>query len=155
MSESTTTNKTLRIKQQNCKHLKDIMLTLMNMTDPLEWDLLLLQEPYIYPRTHLSPATANWYMMYPIQDNNNISLPHSIILISTQLTLGSFRQIQIKSHTISAITFTYNNDSNIDIYNIYNPPDSNTAFTHLQQWLVVNPIHANVKIGLYRVEGVC
>jgi Endonuclease-reverse transcriptase len=146
MSESTTTNKTLRIKQQNCKHSKDITLTLMNMTDPLEWDLLLLQEPYIYPRTRLSPATANWYIMYPIQDNNDISPPRSIILISTQLTSDSFRQIQIKSHTISAITFTYNNDSNIDIYNIYNPPDSNTAFTHLQQWLVVNPTHAESSV---------
>lgn len=58
-----TQNKTLKIKQQNCKHSKDITLTLLNTADPMKWDIILIQEPYIYPRTRLSPASPNWYIL--------------------------------------------------------------------------------------------
>ena len=116
----------LQIKQQNCKHSKDVTLSLINTTDPEDWDLILIQEPYIYPRSQLTLASQHWYTLYPSQDPDDHNLPCSLILISALLTSNSFTRICIASHIVTAISITQAN-TNINIYNIYNPPDTDMA----------------------------
>ena len=127
----------LQIKQQNCKP-KDITLSPINTTDPQDWELILIQEPYIYPRSQLTPASQHWYTLYPSQDPDDCNLPHSLILISAKLTSHSFIQIHITSHVVTALSITQVG-TNINIYNIYNPPDTDMTLQHLQSWLSAHP----------------
>ena len=126
----------LRIKQQNCKHSKEVTLTLINEADPSKWDLLLIQEPYIYPDCRSSIATAKWFPLYPPQSINKI--PCSMILVSNTLSSNTFEQIQIPSDTVTATSIKLT-DGTINIYNIYNPPDSNSALIDLHEWLITHP----------------
>ena len=52
--------------QQNCRVSKDIALTLINDVDPAKADLILLQEPYVYPNTKLTIASPKWHAIYPL-----------------------------------------------------------------------------------------
>ena len=134
-------DRTLRIKQQNCKHSKDITLTLINMVNAKEWDLILTQELFNYPWLCLSPASPNWYMMYLLQDNNDDTIPCTLILISLQLTSHSFKQLQIRSSLITVLSLSHNNSDyiNIDIYNIDNQlrhcPYTLATMAHVHQFL--------------------
>ena len=51
------THAPIRTMQQNCRVSKDIALTLISDVDPAKVDLILVQEPYIYPNTKLSIAS--------------------------------------------------------------------------------------------------
>ena len=61
--------------QQNCWVSKDIALTLINNIDPAKVDLILFQEPYIYPNTKLSIVSPNWHAIYPFRCPTRTSLP--------------------------------------------------------------------------------
>ncbi|KAF8576367.1 hypothetical protein K439DRAFT_1287663, partial [Ramaria rubella] len=109
----------LQIKQQNCKHSKDVTLTLLNLANPADWDLILIQEPYIYPNSRLTPATNKWVPLYPVSPANDDRPPRSIIFINANISTDSFQQIQIKSNKISTISMKHP-DGTLDIFNIYN-----------------------------------
>ncbi|KIJ43134.1 hypothetical protein M422DRAFT_89068, partial [Sphaerobolus stellatus SS14] len=126
----------LRMKQQNCKHSKDITLTLINTADPDEWDLLLLQEPYIYPDSTLTSASAKWFPLYPICPPGKT--PRSTILVSANISSNTFEQARIPSDTVTSISIHVVGGT-IEVYNIYNPPDSDTALHDLQNWLQRHP----------------
>ena len=126
----------LCIKQQNCKHSKDLTLSLINMTDPNEWDILLIQEPYIYTEHTISIATSRWFPLYP--PPNTKQSPRSIILISTNISSNTFEQIQLPSDVVTAITLMIPGGK-INIYNIYNPPNSNEACVAIHAWLMEHP----------------
>jgi hypothetical protein len=74
MPESTPNNR-LRIKQQNCKHSKEITLTLINTTDPYDWDLVLLQEPYIYPSHNLLQPLSTGTLYTRFKITRTIAIP--------------------------------------------------------------------------------
>ena len=44
----------LRIKQQNCRKSKTTALGLINIANPAKWDVILIQEPYIYLNSTLT-----------------------------------------------------------------------------------------------------
>jgi len=100
------------------------MLSLINLTDPNEWDILLIQEPYIYAEYMIAISTYRWFPLYL---PNTKKSPCSIIFISTNISSHNFEQIQIPSDLITAIAFTVPGRK-INIYNIYNPPNSNETF---------------------------
>ena len=132
------TQEGLQIKQQNCKNSKNVSLILMNTTDPKLWDIILIQEPYLYPDSKITITSPHWYPIYLLGDPNDNKPLSSLILVSTQLTSGLLQQIQIKSHLITAITLMLPSMT-IDIYDIYNTPILDEALIHLQTWLHHNP----------------
>ena len=103
------------------------------MVDPTNTDIILVQEPYIYPNMCQSIASPKWCTYYPIQPPANTS-PHSFILISMLIDPNSVAQIPIPSSHVTAITISSTSDV-LHIYNIYNPPNSDLALTNLNNWL--------------------
>lgn len=133
-SPTTQTQPNLRILQQNCKHCINIAHTLINSLDPNDWDIVLLQEPYIYANTCLTVATRNWVTIYPTPSAGDSSTPRSIILVSDKLNPESYQQVSIPSNLITALRINVQNMS-ILIANIYNPPKTDLAINDLQHWL--------------------
>ena len=128
--------------QQNCRVSKDIALTLINDIDPANVDLILIQEPYIYPNTNLSIASPKWCAIYPLGRPTCARPPHSLILVSTNIDLSVIQQIPLLSNCVTAITFTpVPGVDPVHLFNIYNPPNSDEALTDLSNWLEGAPDH--------------
>ncbi|KAH9942977.1 hypothetical protein B0H21DRAFT_695711, partial [Amylocystis lapponica] len=123
---SPATQPQLRVKQQNCKHSLLVSHTLVNSTDPAQWDLVLIQEPYVYPNSRLTPASRHWITIYPPPTPNSDDSPKSVILVSTRLNPDCYQQINLPSQHVTAIRLCINNMSLL-IFNVYNPPRSDTA----------------------------
>lgn len=133
-AETTTTQSNLHITQQNWKHCISIAQTPINTLNPNDWDLVLLQEPYIYPNTHLTMASRNWVTMYPTPGNGDTNIPKSVILVSDRLNLESYQQITIPSIHVTGLRIHVQNMS-ILVLNVYNPPKTDLAINALREWL--------------------
>ena len=65
----------IRILQQNCRASKTVSLSLISEANPANFDLILIQEPYIYPNTCLSIASPKWHSYYPDQSPSDMNSP--------------------------------------------------------------------------------
>ena len=128
--------------QQNCQVSKDITLTLINNIDPTKVDLILVQEPYIYPNTKLTIASPKWHAIYPLRCPTHARPPHSFILVSTNIDPSVIQQIPLPSDCIMAITFTPEPGLDpVHLFNVYNLPNSDEALTDVSNWLKGAPAH--------------
>jgi hypothetical protein len=116
----------LYILQQNCQKSRDVSLSLINSTNLEKYNIILIQEPYIYLDTHLTMGTSKWIPIYPAISNNVNEHLKSIIFISTHIPSSTFCQIAIPTCYITMISLQLPEEQ-IDIYNIYNPPYSDAA----------------------------
>jgi Endonuclease-reverse transcriptase len=140
MSDTPRAPQRLKIMQQNCRRSKEVTLSLINLTDPDEWDVILIQEPYIYPNSRLTPISNKWTPLYPLGTPEYApSIPKSIILVNANIRSSATIQIPIYSDHITAVTITLDIGP-LSIFNIYNPPDSNHTLCELQAWLTSHPI---------------
>ena len=109
----------LRIWQQNINKLRVTQEDLINSDVYRNYDLVLLQEPYIdsYGNTK---ATKDWWVTYPSHHLTTDSLVRSVILVNAALDTNIWVQHSIPgSNDLTAIQFR-GNMGIIDIYNIYN-----------------------------------
>jgi hypothetical protein len=122
------------------------MLSLINLTNLSNYDLVLIQEPYIYPNTQLTIASSKWYPMYPVTTNDQAYQLKSIILVNT-IASSSIHQIPIPSPYITVISSILP-AGNVKLYNLYNLPDSDLAHNDMQMWLCSHPLaHAMIWVG--------
>ena len=130
----------LRIKQQNCRKSKTAVLSLLNTIDPAQWDIVLLQEPYIYPDSTLTVASHAWIMIYPSPTTEDPTSPSSVVLINSNLGSRCFQQVPLAANLVTAIT--YRSDESpmpITIFNVYNLPNADHTLTFLDEWLSALP----------------
>jgi len=133
----------LRIKTQNCRKSKRIMLSLLNTTNPADFDIICITEPYIYPNTRHSTGTAKWVALYPtIPYETEDPNPRSLIFINCNVKSDIYQQIPITSRDISAVHFTFSSEMSLTIFNIYNPPSADSSFTTLSNHLDRHPQNA-------------
>jgi len=117
--------------------LKTVALGLINDLDLLAWDIVLLQEPYIYPNLQLTIASPDCHIVYPHTATDSPPLPPNLlILVNVDLGSSIVTQIPIPSNSIMAIVVQAAPDvPTVNLYNIYNPPNMDTTLDQLQQWL--------------------
>ena len=109
----------LRIWQQNINKTRVVQEDRINSDMYRNYDLMLLQEPYIdsYGNTK---ATKDWWVTYPSHHLTTDSPVHSVILVNAALDTNSWAQHSIPgSNNLTAIQFR-GDMGIIDIYNIYN-----------------------------------
>ena len=112
----------LRIKQQNCRKSKAVALSLLNMVDPDLWDVVFIQEPYIYPGSRLTTTSSAWNIIYPVHNLDDTCAPGSVILLNANISSQHFRQVPLQSHLVTAVSFHPNGGTMpITLLNIYNP----------------------------------
>ena len=124
----------IHIMQKNCRVSKDITLTLINDINPAKVDFILIQEPYVYPNSSLSIASPKWRSYYPTQPCHDPVRPRSLLLVNATIDPATVKQIPIPSPLITVISLLSNSQP-LQIFNIYNPPNSDLAFDHLEAWL--------------------
>src|SRR4051812_34293339 len=93
----------LSIWQQNCRKSLDNQLHLINSLNPTDYDLCLIQEPYI---DHLNNTRAppGWRTVYPPSHlDPNRPPSRSVILISPRLATSAWMDLRIDSPDITAI----------------------------------------------------
>src|SRR6266481_7628452 len=126
----------LRIKQQNCRKSKSVALSLISTANPNLWDIILIQEPYIYPGSKLTTASPAWNIIYPVSNPYDAHAPGSVILLNANTGSQRFRQIPLQSSLIMAVSFHPDDDAvPITIFNIYNPPNSNLTLDAVSSWI--------------------
>jgi len=109
----------LKIWQQNLNKSDKAQYDLINSPIHEEWDLLLLQEPYIDARGN-TKANPNWRVLYPSSHLTDNTTKRSLILVNSKLDTNTWSQITVEgSNDITAVQFKHP-QGKLTIFNIYN-----------------------------------
>src|SRR6266481_10091192 len=109
----------LRIWQQNLNKSDKAHFDLINSLAHKDWDLLLLQEPYIDAFGN-TKATSKWHTIYPSLQFTDSAVDRSVILVNTALDTNAWAQIPFKGlGNITIIQFCLPRGC-LTIFNIFN-----------------------------------
>ena len=123
----------LRILQQNLNKSLTAQLHLLNTAKPTEWDILLIQEPWI--AFNGTRATQKWRVLYPkIYFENNAKPLRSLILVNSDVPTNQYEQIQFDTADVTSIIIRRENIK-IIIVNVYNDCNNNEAITAVSEFL--------------------
>src|SRR6266481_7713720 len=109
----------LRIRQQNLNKSDKAQYDLINSPIHREWDILLLQEPYIdaYGNTK---ATSRWHTVYPSSHLSDNSTKCSVILVNANLDSNSWAQIPFNNSNDVTVVQIRTAQGRVTIFNVYN-----------------------------------
>lgn len=123
-----------RIRSLNCHRRYEVLISLLNHSDPQLIDILCIQEPPSTFSRYPSLAPRQWERLLPSPSDEE-SPPKCFIYISKRIPSSSFDHINIPHSNITGIRIRISNLF-ISLFNIYNPPNSSqtidTLQTHLQ-----------------------
>ena len=108
----------VKVTQQNLNKTLTAQLHMLNSTKLDEWDILLLQEPWM--TFNGTRATPHWRVLYPETFFADKTKPlRSIILVSTRIPTNSYEQIQFGTADVTGIMLKTDGGT-IDLINVYN-----------------------------------
>src|SRR5580698_1720821 len=108
----------LRIWQQNVNKSLTAQQSLINSIHPNNYDLILLQEPYL-DHNRRTRANPNWRVVYPSSYYTDNSAIRAVILVNTKIDTNRWKQINIDNSDLVAIQIT-GDLRNISFFNVYN-----------------------------------
>ena len=130
------TQQQLRIVQQNLNKSLTAQLHLLNTARPTDWDILLVQEPWIV--FNGTRATPHWRVLYPkAYFDDNTKLLRSIILINTAIPTNLYEQIQFNTPDITRLILK-TEEKKIVIINVYNDCNNNGSIDAVSGFLDAN-----------------
>ena len=130
---STTTQNQLRIWQQNLNKSLIAQHHLLNMAQPQEWDVLLLQEPWFNNTT--TRASRHWRVLYPdIYYEDKTANLRSIILINANISTDCYEQIQFRSTDVTGIRIS-TGAGPVTLINVYNDCTHSAAMSEVDNYL--------------------
>ncbi|KAJ7731166.1 hypothetical protein DFH07DRAFT_702606, partial [Mycena maculata] len=112
-----------------------VMNALLNSVDPADYDIICITEPYIYPKHRFTTASPKWVALYP----GSTARPRSLILVNKNIKSDTYQQVHVDSRNITSLIFTFSPSNSLQIYSIYNPPESNSTLYELVTRLQDNP----------------
>ena len=128
------TPKSLRIWQQNTNKSLMSQLHLLNTATPSDYDILLLQEPWL-SHTKMARSTFHWRALYPDTHYSNSSKPlRSIIFINTNIPTNCYKQICLNSPDVTGIRLKIDRHTLI-IVNVYNDCNNNDSINKVSNFL--------------------
>lgn len=124
--------KGLGVSSLNCRRSLEVLLSVLNSTDPSAWDVLCLQELPAHIATLASFRSPHWTLLLPARlgsaaDNAAIC---SVIYISNRLPSDSYTHIPLMSCDLCAVLFSFSSLSLTVIF-VYNPPESTISIPSL------------------------
>ena len=123
----------LRISQQNLNKSLIAQLHLLNTTKPTDWDILLIQEPWI--AFNETRATQHWRVLYPkIYFEDNTKPLRSLILVNSNIPTNLYQQLQFNMADVIGITLKIG-DRKIIIINVYNDCNNDEAIHAVSEFL--------------------
>lgn len=129
----TPSNHGLRIRSLNCNRRYEVLVSLLNNSDPKLFDILCIQEPPPTFARFPSLCPYNWDRITPLPSGGDVI--KCFIYVSKRIPSCSYSPIALPHANISAIRILIHNLP-ISLFNIYNPPDTTqtieTLSAHLQ-----------------------
>jgi len=128
-----TPSRQLRIWQQNLNKSLTSQLHLINTAHPNDWDVLILQEPWIgHTGTRSSPY---WRVIYPnTHYSDNAKTTHSLIFINTNIPTNSYTQIQFHNADVTGVCITHDTQK-FYVINVYNDCNHNESMETVSDFL--------------------
>jgi hypothetical protein len=134
MIDTTTQQPRIRMWQQNVNKSLTSQLHLLNAARPNDWDIILLQEPWI-GSTKTTRSTPYWRVLYPnTHFRDNAQTLRSLILINTNIPTNSYDQIHFPTQDVTGARITRERQS-ILLINVYNACNNSDAITAVSTFL--------------------
>lgn len=128
----------LRIWQQNLNKSKEAQLDLLSAAKPSDWDLILIQEPYLDNALNNTRANHHWVVHYPPTHRlEGQARTRSLILINKSIPSDSYKLLPIFSPDVTGIELT-TDDGRLTLFNIYNSCSDNASILTLQNYLIAS-----------------
>lgn len=123
----------LRIWQQNLNKSLNSQHHLLNSARPDDWDIILIQEPWI--RSATTRSSYHWNVIYPNVFFNDRSItPRSLIFINTNIPSDTYSQIKFPSPDVTGIQIKIH-DQTFLVINIYNDCNHSNSITAVSEFL--------------------
>ncbi|KAJ3543332.1 hypothetical protein NM688_g5868 [Phlebia brevispora] len=116
--ERTRNTHTIRIWQQNLNKSLDAQSHFLHTLRPDEFDVALIQEPYM-DRLTLTRATTHWSVVYPSRHHDQKEHIRSVMLVNARIPTNSWEIIHVESSDITAIRLQTPQEP-LYIFNVYN-----------------------------------
>src|SRR6266481_82168 len=124
----------LRLWQQNLNKSDKAHFNLINSLVHNDWDLLLLQEPYIDTFGNMK-ANSKWHTIYPSLHLTDNATNRSVILVNVALDTNSWTQLPFEgSNDVMVLQFSLP-QGHLTIFNIYNDCIHSDTLSKLHQYL--------------------
>src|SRR3981189_178279 len=138
MSDTTYSMPTrLNIWQQNLNKSAKAHWDLINSSIHKEWDIILLQEPYIDSYCN-TKATYNWRIIYPSSHLTNEAAFRSVILVNAKLDTNHWHQINFNDNNDTTALQFNGPYGRISIFNIYNDGNHLNSLFALDKFITTN-----------------
>lgn len=124
----------LRIYQLNCNASNDTQLIMLNSLNPIDWDIVALQEPYI-DFNGVTRATHPWRVVYPSRHYRFPKETRSVMLINKNLATNHWESLPLDTSDITAIRMS-GDFGKIRIFNVYNDCTHSRTLTCLERYLL-------------------
>ncbi|QRV84549.1 hypothetical protein RhiJN_12565 [Ceratobasidium sp. AG-Ba] len=135
----------LRIWQQNVNGSHTAQDEILRLADPMNWDIILLQEPY-FTHLNLAPVSSRWHTIYPTNHRDSDFRSLSLTLISKRLSTNEWRVIPFDSRDVTCTELTTSNGQ-IRIFNIYNDLKSDETLELVHEHLLALPHHTSILLA--------
>ena len=99
-----------------------------------EWDIILLQEPYI-DTLGSTRANHHWRVIYPSDHLANTTPKRSVILVNTKLDTNSWSQVLLSNTNDITIIQIKHPQGKVTIFNIYNDCNHSNSMTMVDKLL--------------------
>ena len=116
----------LRVTSLNCRRSPEVVLSVLNTTDPQCCDILCLQELPAHIDNYASFRSPHWNLLLPSiagAARDPLERIRSVIYVSNRLPSDSYTQMFVRSLDACAVHFTLFNSS-FFVFSAYNPPGS-------------------------------
>ncbi|KAJ7127475.1 hypothetical protein C8R46DRAFT_926785, partial [Mycena filopes] len=104
-----------RILPLNTHKCYDVLISLLNSTDPVDYDILCIQEPPPDLNKLPSLSSPHWTRVLPTYKTNS---PDTLIYINKTIPSSNYRQNTIKSSFITSISLSVDTRT-IHIFSLY------------------------------------
>ena len=126
----------LRIWQQNLNKSDKVQFNLINAPLHKDWDIFLLQEPYI-DNLGNTKATSRWHVIYPSSHLADDSACRTVILVNAVLDTNVWAQVPLEgSNDISVLQFWLPQGRRLMIFNVYNDCTHQNTLTVLRTFML-------------------
>ena len=126
------TQNRLRILQLNLNKSERVHLDVINSTLGKNWDIILIQEPYLTHLGHIRTPNGFTGVFPPDRLANQEATVRSVIWVSSSLSSNSWKAVNIPGNNdLTAIQLSSGN-LKVTIFNVYNDCTHSATLTRLR-----------------------
>lgn len=127
----------IRVRDLNCCKQPEALMSLLNDTNPSNFNVITVQELPYFIATQASFQHKDWHLILPSKAHlrRRDQLIRSVIYVNKSIPTDSYSQIYLKSLDVAGLHFSPPDSPPFHIYSVYNPPKSDSTITFMRAHL--------------------